>query len=223
MADALHGFHDLGDYFAATAEDDLTTGGDVIEQVVEVGAGLSAGDGSLAAGADTDGRTEAGPVAGGLGGAAGDQDGGDAAGGLAARFEGVVVGEGPGLVEQGCGSGEEDRWSRPLPPAPSRAPIARRALGTRCKGKGSFLLCVRVKVFDCGVEGVGQGVDRALVFAGDGAAVQLLQAREGGDVQAKTGPNVWLISSAIKEWVNAVGCSLSKNRYEPALGLTVPL
>jgi hypothetical protein len=72
----------LATIFAAAAEDDLTIPGDVIEQVVEVGAGLSAGGGSLAAGADTDGRTEAGPVAGGLGGADGDQYGGDAAGGL---------------------------------------------------------------------------------------------------------------------------------------------
>ncbi len=32
-----------------------------------------------------------------------------------------------------------------------------------------------------GVEGVSQSVDLALVFAGDGAAVRLLQAREGGE------------------------------------------
>ncbi len=97
----LHGPHDLGDYFAAAAEDDLTTAGDVIEQVVEVGAGLSAGDGSLAAGTDPNGRTESGPVAGGLGGADGDQYGGDAAGGLAASFEGVVVGQGlmPSVID----------------------------------------------------------------------------------------------------------------------------
>ncbi|MBV8402540.1 MAG: hypothetical protein JOZ17_28050, partial [Acetobacteraceae bacterium] len=160
----LQGLHDLGDDFAAAAEDDLTAFGDVIEQVVELGAGLSAGDGSLAVGANTDGRTESGPVAGGLGGADGDQYGGDATGGLAARFDGAV-GEDPGFVEQGCGGGEEggrcglQAGNGPLPPAPSR------------EGRGSY----------CGVEGVGEGVGRALVFAGDGAAVRLLQAREGGD------------------------------------------
>jgi hypothetical protein len=41
-----------------------------------VGAGLPAGDGSLAVGGNTGGRTEAGPVAGGLGGSDGDQYGG---------------------------------------------------------------------------------------------------------------------------------------------------
>jgi hypothetical protein len=145
----LRGSYDLADYFAAAAEDDLAALADVIEQVVELGAGLSAGDGSLTVGANTDRGTETGPVAGGVGGADGDQDGGNAAGGLAARFDGAVR-EGPGLVEQGCGGGEEGGWCG-------------------------------LQAGDRGVEGVGQGVDRALVFAGDGAAVRLLQAWQGGE------------------------------------------
>jgi hypothetical protein len=56
---------------AAATEDDLTTGRDVVERVMEVSAGLSTGDGSLAAGAEE--RT--GPVAGALSSADGDQYG----------------------------------------------------------------------------------------------------------------------------------------------------
>lgn len=60
---------------AAAAEDDLATGRAVVERVMEVSAGLSAGDRSLAAGANTEGRSESGPVAGALSSADGDQYG----------------------------------------------------------------------------------------------------------------------------------------------------